>query len=129
VRPRGPLHVLLLTADAPAHAALLRALRRHGLVARVSRRPALLERLLALRPAIVLVDVDRPVALTLRARCALAAARAATRVLALHSGSLEDAAGEVTELAPDGFVDRCDGERLAEHLTRTRAERAVALVN
>jgi hypothetical protein len=99
--------VLLLSAFPEAHAALVRALRSHGVVVRIPR-PSQTRRALGGSPDVVLVDLVHGTGLTRAMVSRLNRRRGHAMVVALHEGWLEPRGGEIAGLAVEGFCRSAD---------------------
>ena len=108
------LDVLLVTGRPQTHEELLLVLRARGVLARCTARSERLPGLLAQSPAVVMVDLVHPPALTVAGRRSLEGMRGRVLLLALHQGRLDHVDGELSELPVDGYVGASDTARIAE---------------
>ena len=99
--------VVLLSVFPQAHAALVQALRAHGVVVRIPR-PHEMPRALGSSPDVVLVDLVYGTGLTRAMVAQLNRRRGHAMVVALHEGWLEPPGSEIAGLAVEGFCRSAD---------------------
>ena len=128
MRSQPPFDVLLLSATPRNHRQALDTLRARGLQAHVASTSRQAARYLTRTPALVLVDLANPVALSSAAVHTLNTSRGASVVVALHEGSLRADLTPLTDLNVDGFCHARDWQPVA-HFTMPAATRTAATLH